>query len=198
MLGQAKENQSGKENPWQLIARIKSGDAQAFSELYRDFFVPVYRYLYARTWDKHLAEDLTQTVFLKVYRNITKIEDASSTPLTYFFTAARRVLSDHLAKKKDEPWPADWLESPENSGVAISPQDVIENYSRRQMIACGMSKLTEEHRQVLELKFFADLNIKEIASATNQTEAAIRQRQHRALIALKKILDQDPDNRRNE
>ncbi|KKU85720.1 MAG: hypothetical protein UY14_C0015G0015 [Parcubacteria group bacterium GW2011_GWA1_47_9] len=54
----------------QLMQLAKNGDTEAFGRLYELYFTPVYRYIYLRTKNKEEAEDLSQAVFVKVFKSI--------------------------------------------------------------------------------------------------------------------------------
>ena len=84
----------------ELMRLAKDGDSEAFGLLYSKYFVPVFRYIYLRLKNKEEAEDLAQTVFLRVYKSLTRFRDQGKEPLAYFFTIARNAIIDYWRKKK--------------------------------------------------------------------------------------------------
>lgn len=170
-----------------LILRAKSGDREAFGQLYSQFYVPVFRYIYLRVSDKKEAEDLTQEVFLKTYRSIDRYRDTGSDPLAYFFTVARNSVIDFYRKKKETSLEGneEVLQIPDFKN---DPEEEFSKSETKEKIMKAISHLSDEQKEVVILKFINDLPNSEIAQLLNKNEPAIRQIQHRALENLGKIL----------
>lgn len=163
----------------------KEGDAEAFGRLYELYFTPVYRYTYLRTKSKEEAEDLTQVVFIKVFKSIGGFKEQNKQPLAYFFTVARNTVIDHWRKKKEI-----LVDMPIETGAAIeeqtdSPIDLIDKKANAQVIYKAIETLTEDQQEVVILKFINDLTTAEIATVLEKKEDAVRQLQCRALKILK-------------
>lgn len=167
--------------PWELIERAKAGDQIAFGELYQAYLVPVYRYIYARVWHREVAEDLAQTVFLKVYRALARFEVREQNPLAYFFTVARNTVHDYWRKKKDILLEDKHLLNAHTEAEAL-PQDY-------RLLERAIKELSAEQQEVVGLKFFNDLSTRDIAKLLGKTEAAVRQIQSRALKHLRQIIN---------
>lgn len=88
-------------DPKILMQLAKSGDAEAFGRLYELYFIPVFRYIYFRVKDKEETNDLTQTVFLKVFCSLPNFKGQNKSPLAYFFTVSRNTVIDHWRAKKE-------------------------------------------------------------------------------------------------
>ncbi len=173
----------------ELMRRAKAGDQDAFAHIYKEYFTPVYRYVYFRVRSKHEAEDLAQSVFVKAYEAIDRFEERGKNPLAYFFTIARNTVINYWRKKKEIV--TDELESLGNHmlDVRYDPNDMIERHESIEAIKQGPSILTEEQSEVISMKFLSELSNKEIAEALGKTEEAIRQLQSRGLRALRKNLN---------
>jgi RNA polymerase sigma-70 factor (ECF subfamily) len=169
-----------------LVLRAKDGDKESFSKLYQAYFNPIYRYVYSRTHNKDKTDDVVQVVFIKWYNSIQSY-NLQTSPLQYLFVIARRVLfdlkdesivsslDDENAKYvdlKDETAPQD-----EIIDIRITTAQVVEQ----------MKSLSDLHREVINLHFFAELSTEEIASILNKKESAVRQIKHRALVALRDL-----------
>jgi len=174
------------DDPKKLMMQAKAGDADAFGRIYELYLTPVYRYIFFRTRNKEEAEDLTQTVFMRVFGALSRFEKRQITPLAYFFTVARNVVIDHWKKKKDL-----LPEDPDVTFSALKDESGInlhEHLSTEQTIACikeSLHTLKNEQQEVLTLKFIDDLKNREIAELLGKTESAVRQLQCRGLKALK-------------
>ena|SRR5579884_834426 len=172
-------------DPKKLIDKAKNGDKDAYGQLYSEFYLPVFRYIYFRINQKEEAEDLTQTVFLKAYTSIERYQSRSVDPLAYFYTIARNVVIDYYRRKKE-------LSLESNLGQAMEIPDKKENIEatfiqkeNAEKVQQAISKLPLDQKEVIILKFINDLNNAEIARLLGKNEATIRQIQHRALKALK-------------
>ncbi len=166
-----------------LLKRAKAGDKEAYGAVYRQWYLPVFRYLARRIKSSQTAEDITQSVFLKVYAAKTSFTDQNISPLAYFFTVARHCLADHWAKEgrvtKVALGEAEELADQTNLAETLAAKDTIEK---------ALTVLSAEQREVIELKFFKGLETDDIARRLNKTAAAIRQIQCRALKALRENL----------
>ena len=170
-------------DPKKLMLLAKEGDKDAFEELYREYFVPIFRYIYYRISDKKEAEDLTQTVFIKVYGSIYRFEDKNYSPLSYFFSVARTTVIDYWRKKKPV-----FMGEEEERKLADSknfPTETFEHYERSKLVNQAIMKLTEEQQEVIIMRFINEMTYREIAFLLDKSEEAVRQLQFRALKNLK-------------
>lgn len=178
--------------PKRLLREAKNGNAEAFGRLYTLYFTPVYRYVLLRVRDRTLTEDITQTVFLKVYRSLDDFHIRSASPLAYFFTVARNTIIDHWKKKRETTFVD--LGDEENGGPLDIP-DVREHDEARVDRAAAIDRVrqalrsvSDDQREVLTLKFISQLSNREIAEAMGKSEDAIRQLQSRGLKSLRDVL----------
>lgn len=179
------ENKTVETDPKELMRLAKEGDSDAFAKIYMLYFVPVFRYIHVRIKNKQLVEDLTQTVFLKVYQSIPRFEEQNRSPLCYFFTVARNTVIDHARKKKDVligDWEKEMLPA---SQVAEGPEKIVQKNETIATVQQAIKELTEDQREVIILKFIDELPNQEIALLLGKTEEAVRQLQCRALKALR-------------
>lgn len=172
-------------DPKVLMRLAKEGDADAFAKIYEVYFIPVFRYIYLRVKDRQDAEDLTQTVFLKVYQAISRFEEQNRSPLAYFFTVARNTVIDYWRKRKDILLENPGKESKEMLEVTEDFENTIQKNENLSMLQRAIQKLTEEQQSVIILKFINDLPNKEISKIMQRSEEAVRQLQCRAIKALR-------------
>src|SRR3990167_7762811 len=177
-------------DPRVLMLRAKNGDNNAFGLVYELYFTPVFRYVYLRINNKKEAEDLTQSIFLKVFQSLYRFEEMKSPPLAYFFTVARNAVFDHCKKKKEVVF-AD-VEAMENrpANQDTNPARIADE-NEKNLIVSGLIKnnLTDEQKEVVALKFTSELSNKEISAIIGKNESAIRQIQCRALKKLREGLN---------
>lgn len=181
-------------DPIQLMEQAKAGNTDAFGELYKQYLVPVYRYIYLRIPHRQTAEDLAQVVFIKVFESLPRYVAVHSAPLAYFFTVARNTVIDHVRKKKpefldDHPELENTLQDTNKS----AEQTLIIEQDMNRVLA-GIKTLTQEQQEVIILKFFSELKNSEVAEVLGKSEEAVRQLQCRALKILRQQLTPDSKN----
>jgi RNA polymerase sigma-70 factor (ECF subfamily) len=178
-------------DPRELMHLAKSGDAEAFSALYERYFVPVYRYIYARVRSRADAEDMTQTVFIKTFESVAGFEDRGKDPLAYFFTAARNTVINHWRKKKEVTVGVpEALERVEVRTAKIS-EDAIDARLASDTVFSAMDNLSAAEQEVITMRYVSGLSTKEIAALVGKKEDAIRQLQSRGLRRLRSHLQEE-------
>lgn len=183
---------SSDAEPKRLLREAQNGSAEAFGKLYTLYFTPVYRYVLLRVRDRTLTEDITQTVFMKVYRSLDTFRIGTVSPLAYFFTVARNTIIDHWKKKRETVF-GDLGDTESDSPLDIP--DVREHDETRvdrkaamDRVRHALDSVSDDQREVLTLKFISQLSNREIATAMGKTEDAVRQLQSRGLKALRDAL----------
>lgn len=174
-----------------LMQRAKDGDSSAFAKIYELYLVPVYRYIFLRTNDKTLAEDLAQTVFLKAFSNLQNFAKSERSPLGYFFTIARNTVIDYQRKKNFVP--ADEETFTDIESETLSPEQEFQILENKERVLEALSQLKDNYRDILILKYLNDFSNQEIAEMTGKSEDAIRQIQSRAIRKLHDILKNSND-----
>lgn len=176
-------------SPDELMILAKHGDSEAYGAVYNDFFTPVFRYIYRRTGEQELAEDLTQTVFLKAFKSIEKFSNKGVSPLAYFFTVARNTVIDFLKKKNDVLIPHE-----EFSGLQVAaperdcPSRKMQQNETKKDIETALESLNIEQREVLTLRFINGFKNSEIATIVQKSEDTVRQLQCRGLKKLRTMV----------
>lgn len=169
----------------ELVARAKTRDPGAISELYDRYAGLMLRYIYVRVVEHELAQDLTQEVFIKVINGIERFEyrDEKSF-LGWLYTIAANVLHSYQRRRRVVATPFDTRDDL----IDQRTQDDAHVITDRIALQQAIEQLTRDQQQVLALRFFADLSNSEIAGLLRRTEGAVKAIQHRALQSLQKIL----------
>lgn len=139
----------------EALARLaQRSDSKAFSRLYERFIDPIYRYVYRKTGNREEAEDLTQETFTKVLQRIDGFRGESSFK-TWIYRIATNVVMDHWRRHyKARSVPLEDFLSIDNANPHIEVGESSGNVERL------LSKLPENYRKVLELRFMKGLSIK--------------------------------------
>ena len=168
-----------------LVRKAKSGDASAFGRLYDSTLDRIYRYVFFRVTDAELAEDLTSQVFLKAWENLRRYKPGGPF-VAWLYTIARNTVIDHYRTRKQSV-PLDQTVIKEDPAL----DEKVDLKHDIGILQEAMQELTEEQREVLTLRFLADMETGEIAERMQKSEGAIRALQMRALQALAKAMGTD-------
>jgi RNA polymerase sigma-70 factor (ECF subfamily) len=177
-----------------LAERIGNGDAQAFQTLVESHKKRVFYLSYDILGDHHDAEDISQEVFLKLYRTIHLFRhDAKMSSWLYQITVNTCI--DHLRKKsskkqdsvdaldevdsRQKAWGISSTSEPEPQGDASLLQARIQK---------ALDRLTVKERTIFVMKLYNDFKIKEIAEILDVTAGTVKSLLFRAVKKLKKDL----------
>lgn len=166
-----------------LIARARNGDDDAFAALYRHYAPGVYRYVFFRVSSREEAEDITETVFFRAWQSLPAFREAEATFAAWLYRVARNAVIDHYRTRKRHD-PIDRA-----AEVAAPPGPEVEDEETAREVRVAVSRLPDEQREVVLLRFIEGLSHAEVATALGKTQGACRVLQHRALKALCRILD---------
>lgn len=169
----------------ELIKKAQEGDNDVISALYEHFYLSIFRYLYYRVGDPQIAEDLTSEVFLRMLRAIPNYTLRSVSFQAWLFQIARNIAIDHYRKSKfrDHISLEESIVSHEES-VDTSVQKGLDS----EHLLKALTRLTDEQREVIIMRFVAGMPIAEVAQTLHKSENAIKALQRRALMVLRQIL----------
>jgi len=155
--------------------------------LYTEYYTPVFRYLYRKLNGQHdVAEDLTQTVFLRVIKNIQNFKDLGKNPLVYFYTIARNLMIDHVRKQKR--WhEVEYDDAPQIPSKDPNPSQVLSDIELKELLEQMLTTLPQDQSEALTLKYIEGFPNKEIADIMDKSEANIRKMQSRGLDKLRTV-----------
>ena len=152
--------------------------------IYRHHQADILRYLFRRLGNEATAQDLTQQVFLKAWQAIPRYRDRGRPLLAWLYTIARRQVIDYARAAK----PARSLEGIEIGEPSRVEEQVIRAERQRQLRA-ALERLSEDHRDVLILRFWLDKPAAEVGELMGRSAGAVRVLQLRALRALRQELE---------
>jgi RNA polymerase sigma-70 factor (ECF subfamily) len=143
-----------------LIGAIAAGDRRAMQALYARYSVRIYRFVLRLTKDSSLAEDLVSEVFIDVWRGAKRFK-AKSQVSTWMLAIARHKALSTLRRRSDE-------QLDENAAMAIAdPADDAETTVDKQDLSAVvqhcLSQLSTLHREVLDLVYYHEKAVDEVA-----------------------------------
>src|SRR4030042_2524620 len=167
-------------NDAQLVSHYLKGDEKSLEILIKNYLRPIYAFAYRYVSNFQDAEDITQEIFIKVWRNLKKFDKDKSFK-TWIFSIAKNACIDFLRKKKTIP-----LAELENE---IGKNDkFIELMDMVQLLQSASEKLLPKYQTVLSLRYNDNLNFREIAEKLKEQLHTVKSRHRRALAMLKNLL----------
>ena len=168
----------------ELVDLAKTGDKDAFGELYERYLDKIYSYVYYRTGNHHDAEDLTARVFFRAMAHIDSYTERGVPFQAWLYRIAHNLVANwHRDRGRRKVIPLD--EFIAASLKSDAPDKQAEDQEERDALRAAIRRLPEERQQLLLLKFVDHLSNAEIGDTMNRTEGAIKSLYHRTLIALR-------------
>jgi len=166
----------------ELADRLARGEPAAFAELYDACADRLYGWLVVYLRSAADAEDAVQETFVRLARARKKLRGVENLN-AYVFSIARneaarlrkRTLRQHQIVREGN-------ESDSDSTLLVEQAEVIER---------ALGRLTDEQREVVELKMYGDLTLREIAEVTGLPAGTVATRYRAALVKLKETLARD-------
>lgn len=168
-----------------LLKRAREYDQAAIAEIYDQYSLRIYNYIYHRLGNAPLAEDLTATVFLRMLEAIRSSRAWQTSFSGWLYRIAHNLIVDHFRsgrQDKDVPledWP---VASHEH------PADTVEWSMTQEQLRRAIDQLTEEQGMVITLKFVEGMSNTEVAALVGKTEGAVKSLQFRALASLRRLI----------
>lgn len=198
----------------QTIIDYLKGDEKSLEILIRRYFKMIYSFIYRYVGDAQDAEDITQEVFVKVWRNLktsaTRLskgfDPSKGSFKTWIFSIAKNSCVDFLKKRKTIPFSRFFV----RGGSAIGgdadngdnllidtladpsplPQEILEKADLARMLNSIMEKLPSKYRMILFLRYNDHFTFREISESLGEPLNTVKSRHGRALVMLKKFLSE--------
>ncbi|MGI8804040.1 MAG: RNA polymerase sigma factor [Solirubrobacteraceae bacterium] len=165
-----------------------------FTELYRAHLRDVYSYAYYRIGNHHDAEDLTEQTFLQAYRHFERAQrESDGRPLRpWLIRIAHNLAANYYRDRSRRP-----QTQLEDAAVVSAPHttaDLAEGRQELHDVLEGVSKLPEDRREALIMRFALGMDNREIARAIDRSEGATKVLIHRAIRQLENGLKEHDDD----
>ena len=168
-----------------LVAEAKGGNPDAFGQIFDAYVGPIYRFIASRVNRPSDAEDLTQLVFVKALEALPRYESRGIPFGGWLFRLARNAIIDQIRTRKDS---VSLIAAMTRETDDIGPEASATLREDLERVARAMTGLTDDQREVIELRFFAGLSVLEVAVAMGRQEGTVRGLQFRAIAALRRTL----------
>ena len=182
-----------------VIKRCLGGDASAWEEIVRMHNRRIYNICYRFTGSQDDAEDLTQEVFIRIYKTLKSYDLERGAFTTWITTMTRNLLVDHFRKSKQDRVTDSMDASPSADEDAPTlgehiqdekprPDETVATKQTQKMVQMALQKLSPELREAVILRDLQDMDYREIADALKVPEGTVKSRINRGRTELARLL----------
>ena len=170
-----------------LVELARTGDSEAFGQLYDHYQASVYRFLYYRVGSVQLAEDLTAETFFRALRSMSTFRWQGKDFGAWLMTIARNLTTDHFKAGRTR------LESTTEDMSTLDtttegPEGAVLASLTNEALLAALAELPTEQRDCLVMRFLQGLSIAETAEVLGRSAGAVKQLQLRGVRNLGRIL----------
>jgi RNA polymerase sigma-70 factor (ECF subfamily) len=177
------DDDSKAANDGHLISEARNNPA-VFVQLYRRHYDAVFRYCVHRLFDRHMAEDITAEVFLKVVENLDRFRGDEKQFRNWLYKVATNAVNDYLRKTARR----DGLLKGACRQIGSQITDCDESAEKLTLLREALLALKPRYQTIVTLRFFENLKLTEIAEVLTSNPGTVRSQLARALAKLRKVL----------
>ena len=182
-----------------LVRRCVAGDSAAWEEIVQRNHRRIYNICYRFAGTSDDAQDLTQEVFIKMYRTLSTYDAGKGAFMTWVTTVTRNLLVDHFRKTKQDRM-TDSLDTAPSEHEDAQPlaaqiadpsrtaDSQVQSRETREIVHQALQKLSPELREAVILRDLQDMDYKEIAGALKVPEGTVKSRINRGRAELARLL----------
>jgi RNA polymerase sigma-70 factor, ECF subfamily len=168
-----------------LVERIAAGDKLAMQALFARHRTPVYRWLYRLVGSETLAEDLLSDVFFDVWQQAGRYQGRAAVSTWLLSIARFKALS---ARRRRIDAPLDETIETTVADSADDPEITLQKKSRSELVRQAMSKLSPEHREIIDLVYYYEKSVDECAHILGIPAATVKTRMFYARKKLAELV----------
>lgn len=182
-----------------LIRRCIAGDAAAWEKIVERYHRRIYNICYRFAGSGDDAQDLTQEVFIKMYKTLDTYDVERGAFMTWVTTIARNLLVDHFRRTKHDRM-TDSLDAPVSEqedqlsrgdriqDSSLPPDAHVQSRETRESVHHALQKLSPELREAVILRDLQDMDYREIATVLKVPEGTVKSRINRGRAELARLL----------
>lgn len=179
-----------------VVERCLSGDDAAWEELVRVHSRRIYGLCYRFIGKDSEAQDLTQEVFLRVYRSLGSFRSSEGSFTTWLARLTRNLLIDHYRRTRNErvtdsiedQLPGSEGRTEEKFKSTSRPESVVAGREAGELLQAALSRLSPELRETIVLRDLQEMEYREIADVLSIPEGTVKSRLNRGRAELARLL----------
>jgi len=171
----------------EIIQQYLKGDEKALEILIARYLKPIYGFIFKNIGDVSATEDVTQEVFVRIWKNLKKFDQKKEFK-PWLFQIAKNASIDYLRKRKTIPFSRFENEQGKNILLETLPEndfDLLEFIDNKRDMATIIESLPEKDQKIINLRHKQGLSFQEIADTTKESINTIKSRYRRIIINLK-------------
>lgn len=168
------------------LAVADAPDDQLVRMLYGEHSGPLYAFCLRWTGDVQRAEDVVQEVFLRAWRNLSRVDLSTQPARPWLMAVARNVLTDQHRAQRSRPVTTD----DEAALASIPAVDELDRAVESWQVATALQRLTPEHREVLVHAHWMGRSVAETAAVLGIPPGTVKSRTYYAVRALRLALEE--------
>jgi RNA polymerase sigma-70 factor (ECF subfamily) len=175
------------------IQRVKAGDVRAFSAIVSNYQQMVFTIVFRITGNREDAEDITQEIFVKVFKSLEQFREESEFS-TWLYRIAYNTTLSELRKRKIAPVPVNENLNPANEPFIDDEEDDLKEV-KLQYLEEALKKLFPDEFFLVTLYYFKEQSIEAISKISNLSVANVKVKLHRIrkklALEINRLLEQD-------
>lgn len=182
-----------------LVRRCLAGDAAAWEEIVQRYHRRIYNLCYRFAGSADDAQDLTQEVFIKMYRTLASYDVERGALMTWVTTITRNLLVDHFRKTKQDRVTDSLDATPlghedavplgdQIPDKSIAPDTRVQSHETGETVHQALQKLSPDLREAVILRDLQDMDYREIATVLKVPEGTVKSRINRGRAELARLL----------
>jgi RNA polymerase sigma-70 factor, ECF subfamily len=189
-----RKTQSSMDLDQQLVERCLAGEEYAWEDLVKAHTRRVYAICYRFTGADHDAQDLTQDVFLRLFRSLKSYRVGEGSFVVWLSRLTRNLLIDHYRRTKLDRV-TDSIEGQlpmleEKTAASARTDGILAGREASEVLQAGLQRLSPELREAVILRDLEEMEYKEIAQVLNVPEGTVKSRLNRGRAELARVLRQ--------
>ena len=183
-----------KKTDEEVVVDYLNGNKDSFTEIVNRYLKMIYNFSYRLTGNEKVAEDITQEVFLKAWKNLKKFDTTKSFK-TWIFSITKNTCIDYLRKRKDVPMSL--FESEDGGNIVkdnltdeeLKADEIFIQVEDKKKIEKIITKLSIIQKEVIILKYVNEMSLSEVSEVLQMSKDTVKSHHRRALIKMKKLLE---------
>ncbi|MFA4835775.1 MAG: sigma-70 family RNA polymerase sigma factor [Dehalococcoidia bacterium] len=161
---------------------------EALTRLYEEKYEKMARYIFVRIGNQQEAEDLASETFVRALKSLDSYQERGLPMEAWIFKIAHNLIIDYLRRaSKKQMVPIDDVVIQDSANT----EEAAESDIQIGKVSEALKLLPQSQREVIELRFFADLSSIEAGKVLNKKPGAVREMQRVALQSLRKTMDRE-------
>ncbi len=175
----------------EIARKLREGNQGAGEEIFNYFSPKFFGFFMVRISHRETAEDLTQSVFLKLVKKISTFDEKAGNFSSWFWQIARNTLTDHYRRQKPVLLSDTELENQAISETKESPfNDLMEKEKIKEIIK-ATEKMNKEEQEIFSLHYLSGVSYRELSETLNKPEPTLRVAVHRINQKIKKVVNEN-------